>query len=164
MSLICIGMVDSILECDALSIQERQNEIASKNGIGVFFSINWEEPIVSHFDHNYLFSLTDSKLIDNCERLLLPDEWEYNYSRNDIPFRIRAEFIRQMIEPLTALNYKVNLFLGTSGDEIEDYISITVSETDFGQILANTWGRNGESNSYHYLIVPNARKLCSSQR
>ena len=154
MSLICIGMVDHIQECVALSVQKQQKEIANKNGIGVFFSIDWEEPIVSHFDHNYLFSLTDSKWIDNCERLLLPDEWEYNYWKNDIPFRIRAEYIHQMIEPLTALNYKVNLFLGTSGDEIEDYISITVSEPDLGQVLTDTWGKSGESSSYHYLIVP----------
>ena len=83
MSLICIGMVDHIQECVDLSVQKQQKEIANKNGIGVFFSIDWEEPIVSHFDHNYLFSLTDSKWIDNCERLLLPDEWEYNYWKKD---------------------------------------------------------------------------------
>ena len=154
MSLICIGMVDSIPACVSLSVQRRQREIARKNGIGIFFSIDWEEPIVIKFEHNYLFSLTDDELRDNCERLLLPDGWEYNYEINDIPFRVRAEFIRQIVEPLTSFNYTVDLFLGTSGDEIDDFIPIIVSEPDLAQVLADTWGESGEDNSYHYLIVP----------
>ena len=154
MSLICIGLVNGLEDIHIEAIKEKQRVIADKKGIFVFFSISWGEEFVQRVKHNYLFSLADNEKYDNCEMLLLPDGWEYNNHKNMIPFRIRAEYFREMIEPLTDLGYIVDLFIGTSGDTFEDFIPLVVDASDLGRIINETWGVYGEEKRYHYIVVP----------
>lgn len=76
------------------------------------------EKIYSAEKDNFIFSIADNEIYDNCEDLVSPwwfcdscqEQFEYNFSR-----------IAKIMEFCLAECSSVELFLGTSGDQYEDF-------------------------------------------
>lgn len=145
MSLICLCVVENIRKNSEIVFYKQQLEtVAKHHKRGVKFSVDWSEPIISHIQKDsFIINITDCPESDNCELFLLPDGWYVNGYTNKLPFRERMKFLQDISNIFNSNNYNADLYLGLSGTEPEDFLSITLKNNNLVDYLSDTVGVNG---------------------
>lgn len=121
MSKICVICVPSIIDNKNYFIS-RIKQIVDHYGSGCFILEKIEEPFFDYNNSEFIISFSDSYVYDNCEMLLLPDNCTYNGKTNKTPFCDRMAMIRDVAAFLRQAAFHVELYVGDSGTEYDDYL------------------------------------------
>lgn len=132
MSKFCIGIIDIPDKVQLSYLKEELQNILSKCSLGVFYEFSYIEPFLEHYiDKYFCFSISDDQYFDNCEMLLLPDGSSISGHENNIPFKIRMEYIKNVLEKIMKKESKMELFIGDSGTELSEFDLYTISLNNF---------------------------------
>lgn len=127
MSRICIGICEDITVAESEVFQHNIERIVASYGYGVFFSLQYIEPLLLHYsDSIFLFSLADSFVYDNCERFLLADIDLYNGEKSRTPFRTKMLVIYEIALLFYKKHHTIEFFIGNSGEDYNDYITYNI--------------------------------------
>ena len=91
-------------------------------GCGYFILDEIDEPFFNRNKSDLIISFSDNYVYDNCEMLLLPDDCIYNGKENKKTLFERMEMIYNVVKFLKQNNHRVELYIGDSGAECEDYL------------------------------------------
>lgn len=138
------------------SIKKMINSKISKWDLGVFFYDNLDEPWDIYYNGFLKISIADSFEFDNCEMFMLPDNCYYNGHTNKTPFIERMDMISDIVSTLKEQMCEVELYIGDSGTEKEDFIGMQCSVKDLANMLnENCIDNNSQDNNLHIRIENN---------
>ncbi|MBR6610351.1 MAG: hypothetical protein IKK99_09065 [Oscillospiraceae bacterium] len=153
MSLFCICVVDIAKNNTTELYKQHLEKIARSHNRGIKFSINWDEPFMKNINNRaFIINLLDNPFSDNCEMLLLPDGWYYNGITNDISFVKRMQYIQEVVNVFRLENYNIDLYIGSSGMETDEFVEASVNYSDLINILVKTIGVDGPEEGMHIII------------
>lgn len=149
MSTICIGVIKNVFCNDRNSLRIVIDRFVKNSGYGVFFNGIYEEPFFEAFGNNdFVFSLADDYDYNNCEMLMLRDGDFYNGSCTTQSFSSKMYFIKNLFLMLKGFGYPTELFIGQSGESLEDYTQSIINLDDFVSYMETT----DDFKSYHLVI------------
>lgn len=157
MSLICLCIVENIKKDSEIVFYTQQLEtLAKQHKRGIKFFVDWPEPLLSHIQKDSLVvSISDCPESDNCELFLLPDGWYHNGRTNKLAFRERMKFLEDVSSIFLNGKYNIEIYLGLSGTEPEDFVNVSLKNTDLADYLAKTVGVDGiDFNGWHISVIP----------
>ena len=106
--------------------------LARTLNLGVWFENRYKESFEYRYDNttisNLIFSISDDFLFDNCEDLVTP--WWYCDS-NETMFKGNYTRIQQILEYCLNNCEYVELYLGTSGEDYDDFFHKEIALVDF---------------------------------
>ncbi|MBQ7603801.1 MAG: hypothetical protein IJU75_02490 [Clostridia bacterium] len=155
MSLFCFFAISSISEDNKVLLN---NPYLEKNAqfyhIELNTSVGWSEPILTCVDKKSVLLNISDENTTNCELFLLPDGWYYNGKTNNIRFRDRMFLLQTISSFFTALKKDTNLYIGESGTNAEDYLTISLHYEMVADFLNSTIGQHGVMGGLHVIILP----------
>lgn len=157
MSLFCICVVENIKKDSEITLYTQQLEtLAKQHKRGIKFFVDWPEPLLSRIQKDSLvMNMNDSPESDNCELFLLPDGWYHNGRTNKLAFRERMKFLEDVSSIFIDRKYSVELYLGLSGTDPEDFFDVSLKNNDLADYLAKTIGVEGiDFDGVHIRIIP----------
>ena len=156
MSLFCLCVVENIRTKNEIVFYTQQIEIRAKHyKRGIKFFVDWSEPLMSHIQKDALvINILDCPEADNCELFLLPDGWYSNGQTNTLTLRERMKFLQNISKVFINGEYKVDLYLGQSGTDQEDFFDVTLKSNDLVDYLTKTVGINGVDDGLHINVIP----------
>ena len=114
--------------------------VGKEYGIGVHFDIPQDEPFLCEYGcPDLLFTISDGDETDNCERFLLPDGWTINSVENPIPFAHRMKVLQQFADSLNNICARVEILVGESGMDLDDFALYKVMAQDIPNIMAHRY-------------------------
>ena len=141
MSKICIGVL-TINDSQPSILLEQLHSLLERYELTIFSELVYEEPFLNqyHMENVFVFSISDSKLYDNCEMLLLPDNCFLNGEKNDTPFEKRMRYLEEILLELLKNNDRIDMFIADSGTQFDEFEDIHIGISDFLSItkLLNT--------------------------
>ncbi len=151
MSLFCLCVVEDIKETDEIVLYTQQIEVLARcYKIGVKFCVDWSEPIISHIKKGSLIiNILDSPESDNCELFLLPDGWSINGQTNMVSFIERMKFLQDISTVFNNRNYPIDLYLGESGTNFDEFLTISLNSKSLPEYLSKTVGTYGVEAGVH---------------
>lgn len=153
MSKVCYLVIRTDTNCSL--IREVVTNAFLSLELGVDYNVEYEEPALSRYSHDYLIcSITDGPNNSNCEEFLLADGCYYSGGKNNIPFLIRMRNLAWVVGKIESISSKVELFLGDSGTEYDDYREIIISAADF-PVVANNLFNNVGFPQLHFIFGGN---------
>lgn len=155
MSSLCLFVADLVEVNDIKSLKKALCDISKKFERRIDFSIMWEEPMFFEFNVNdkLFFSISDSPDCDNCEMLFLPDGWVYNGKSNSINFKNRMSYLQCITDCVMESCQKLDIYIGQSGTEVNEFSNILVKRCFLSQILTETIGINGTESGFHFVVL-----------
>ena len=133
MSRICIAVLQ-VRPGRWQELQEAAAAYAEDHGFGVHFSLSYDEPLLAHYDETAkLLNFTDHQEHENCEMLLLPDHCSFGGIRSGVPLRVRMQWLAELLGSLKAYTQDLDLFIGDSGANYEDFDLICLKFSEFSQ-------------------------------
>ncbi len=156
MSEICIGILELGLPEDKLSFIKNEMEMCCRSGrLGLFWETVYREAFITEkmCDENAVFELRNSPEDMTCERLLCPDWCKYNEKENEEPLMERLRRIQRMIEVIMRNGCWVDLYIGDSGGDIEDYADYSLTCSDFSEKLIALYNEYGTTPYAHFRII-----------
>ena len=156
MSLICLCIVKGLGKSGETDFyREPLKNLAKHYDRGIKFSVDWPEPLVLRLPQDALIiNVSDRPESDNCERLLLPDNWYLNGQTNEVPFCERIKVLQEISAVFTDRQYRAEWYLGTSGTEPEDFSDTTVKNCDLTDHFVKTVGVHGADSGIHIIVIP----------
>lgn len=157
MSLICLCVVENIRNNSEIVFYKQQTEALAKlHKRGIKFSVDWPEPIMSCIQKDsFIISIVDCPESDNCELFLMPDGWCCNGRTNKLAFRERMKFLQDISAIFINREYSVDLYMGLSGNDPEDYFNVALKNNDLVDYLTRTVGVDGiDLDSVHISVIP----------
>lgn len=155
MSLLCLYFIENISEKDKkLCVQQIENNSKSYN-CGVKFCIDWQEPFISNIvkENTFIVNIIDSPTKDNCDFFLIPDAWFINGKTNDIAFNKRMFFLEEIARVFLNINCSVDLYIGQSGTELEDFTYVLLNNKNLVDYLSKSIGIYGAEDALHIHIM-----------
>ena len=137
MSKICIVLVKDISGlCHTTDwICSKIRHIINSYALGMFII----DPIMEPFGDKYVdcvaISIADNDSSDNCEMFLLPDNCSFNGRINGVQFIERMKVLRDIALCLGENDCWVELFIGDSGVNYEDYAEACCKANDLPHVL-----------------------------
>ena len=154
MSLFCLCVIDNFDKEDLLTYTNQIEMHAKEYNRGIKYEVDWPEPIVEHIKKDSLIiNIVDCPENDNCEMFLLPDNWYFNESTNKLPFKDRIKFLQDISELFINNSCSVDIYLGQSGTNPEEFIDVWLKNSDLVDYLTNTIGVYGIDDGVHINIV-----------
>lgn len=134
MSKICIGILAKKCIVGELLYEFLRSQL-EQIGLGIFFD-TLDEPLIDSFPpEDYLiFSIADNNEFDNCEMLLLPENCSLNGKKNLVPFVNRMELIKDIMNDTLKFVPQIDLFIGNSGANIDEFEEHQIVISQFLQI------------------------------
>lgn len=121
---------------------------------GVKFYINWCEPGLPIYENDMLIvNVLDSQTSDNCEMFLLPDGWYSNGVSAKSLFRDRVKFLEDTLFLFICNGDPVELYIGQSGIQPEEFLTITLRWNEVADYLTKTIGINGTDDGMHITVT-----------
>lgn len=157
MSLICLCVVENVKKDGKIDFYTQQLEtLAKRHKRGIKFSVDWPEPLLSHIQKDSLvINILDCPESDNCELFLLPDGWYCNGLTNNLAFRERMKFLQDISDVFINGQCGVEIYLGLSGTNPEDFFDVSLKNDVLTDYLAKTVGVDGiDSNGVHISVIP----------
>lgn len=156
MSSFCICVVEDIKRDNELVFYMQQLEILAQNHKrGIKFFIDWPEPIISRIQENSLIiNILDCPESNNCELFLQPDGWYSNGRTDKLAFRERMHFLQDIAKFFIYRKHSVDLYIGQSGADPEDFFDITLKSNDLADFLTKTVGVVGVDDGVHIGVIP----------
>ena len=108
---------------------------AENSNLGIFFYDRIKEAFDDEHKGFVKASLSDNKVYDNCEMLLLPDDWYFNGRKNPKPFMSRMMIIRDLVSIIQSSNQNVELYVGESGVEENDFLEIECDANNLPNVM-----------------------------
>lgn len=139
MSKICIVVIKNHNYLETDKIKEQIKMLFNNCGLGVFFEVAYSEPFLERYknDEHLIFSISDNFEFDNCEMFLLPDRCKYNGQTNNIPFEKRMCDLKRIIEIILSFCHNIEIFIGDSGTNFEDFQFENIDLDCFEKFLIN---------------------------
>ena len=132
-------VIISIKAEDEASLQ-RIERIAYELGLGVFWNNRYIEPFEIEFtkynDGRINFSIADNCEFNNCEHLLFP-WWFDNYNKQT--FKSNMLKLSHMLEFCLKVSSYVDIFIGTSGDSLDDFKHRNITLQNFVDQITNDY-------------------------
>lgn len=154
MSSFCYGILLGIESEEAQKECIEQLEKCAKNSnIGIQFSDFYIEPfIANYYQHVSLlvWNFSDNASTINCEHLLCPDWCNSDSSRCSLESRLNM--ILTALSSVSAYG-KLEVWMGTSGDELCDIESIQCMLHSFVPLLINAYHNDLDIPSIHVSII-----------
>lgn len=157
MSLICLGVVESLTSISEKAYYSKKLEtIAKHHKRGIRFTIDWSEPIISHIqDDAFVISILDCPETDNCELFLLPDGWYYNGKADHLAFYDRMKLLQDISDMFIYDKYSIEWYFGLSGILPEEFPTVVLKVECLTDYLTQTIGIDGADAGLHIRINPN---------
>lgn len=120
--------------------------------LGIFYEQSNDEPVLSEFQNksNIICSLSDNCIYNNCEMLLLPDNCFLNGKSNAVPFQERLSQIEEILKAILNNAQKIDLFIGDSGANWDDYVHYDINIHEFLRIASSLNSMNPPD--LHFII------------
>ena len=150
MSKICIMLVHNSID-NTYNIISEIKHIVDDYGWGYFILDEIDEPFLHRNKSDLIISFSDNYVYDNCEMLLLPDDCIYNGKENKKTLFERMEMICNVVKFLKQNNHGVELYIGDSGTECEDYSEYACLPSILQNTICN--GLNHFNNDNLHIIV-----------
>ena len=116
------------------------HSIGKEFGIGVHFNAPNNEPFLKECAcPDLLFTISDDERTDNCEHFVLPDGWTINGAENPVPFVQRMRILRQIAYSLNTLCEQVEILVGESGMDLDDFVLYEVMAKDIPNVMASSY-------------------------
>ena len=153
MSRICIAIIQTTAE-NRQSVQRIATEYAHKY-FGVRFTLSYAEPFLKRYDGMgaVILDITDHKDCENCEMLLLPDGSSVNGRTNPIQMTKRMQALSEMLEKITEVSLRTDLFIGDSGTEYDWFDMYEIEPQELPQVV-ETGYHNDDSPQMHFAFIP----------
>ena len=155
MSKFCIGVIRNQLENAAsvtqCEITEGIMNYAERMGFDLTYGCIYEEPFLAHTlaSSDVVFELTK----DGCaETILCPDWCQYN-DEVLTPFVDRMRNMQALVQYIKHHKLSVDLFIGESGCEWEEFIHQTVSSSDLITYLEHVYRQQHDIPNVHLSIA-----------
>lgn len=105
--------------------------------VGIFCGMDCDDPVCygEALSDTFVLSLADSDVHNNCEMLLLPDYCSINGRTNTLPFVERAIVFQRIMAPLITSLGTVDVFVGESGTQLDEYVHYCVSLNEFAEVM-----------------------------
>ena len=135
MSQILITVVHGVAEGGGRDFEDGLLLLAGKISVGIFTRERYIEEFESIYNNSgdvYRFSISDDQRYDNCERLLLP-YWFCDCSEEI--FANNMKKIAGVIEYCLKYSPKVELYVGTSGDQYDDFENLHIKLGDLHDVI-----------------------------
>ena len=140
MSRICIAVLQ-VRKGRLQELREAAAAYAEDHGFGVHSSLSYEEPFLAHYDETVeILSFSDHMEHENCEMLLLPDNCSVNGFRSGVPFRVRMQWLAELLGSLKVYVEVLDVFIGDSGAHYEDFDLLCVKFSEFAQRVEQEHG------------------------
>ena len=155
MSLFCICVGGKVGDIDVHCLKQQIKSLARHYNCEVEFSVNWAEPILSCFDMDaFTINVLDNLMSNNCDFLLLPDDWYINGLTNSMKFKDRMLLLRDISQTIINVNNTVNIYLGQSGTLPEEFTHFSIKVEELINFLSNTIGNDGVFDGIHIEVTP----------
>lgn len=156
MSLICLCVVETIkMKLETEFYTQYLDMLAKQHKRGIKFCVDWSEPLLSSIQKDsFVVNVVDNPQADNCEMFLLPDGWYSNGNTNKVEFRERMKFLQELSGFFISRKHNVELYLGQSGTNLEDFFDVTLKINDLVDYLLKTVGVDGADDGVHISVVP----------
>ena len=135
MSKICLGILCN-KRTTLSALRNQIKSVVESAGFGCFFDFSYKEPLLNAYllDNYVIFSIADNSTYDNCEMLLLPDGCMINGNENVCGFELRMKQMQDILKPILEIEAKIELFLGESGTQFDEFDEYEITLSDFLQI------------------------------
>ena len=151
MSQICIGKTNEINTIEFKNKLNQLKLITELYGYNVY-PIDWHEPFVESLKNCFAFSIGD-RIWGDCEPLLLPDGDYLGNFTNNTSFENRMKLLYEVARLFVSEGHELELFIGWSGDQIDDFDCYYVELNGLIPLLVKTIGKHGGMfNSIHVFI------------
>ena len=156
MSKICIIIINNPADYNP-AIRKNVASIIERHGLGVFFDSICDEPLLTCFSNHCSIEIADTPSNNNCEMFLLPDSCYFNGKNNSYSFKNRMKILQEIIEFLYDSKFKLDLFLGDSGTDYDEFKTIKSLPHQLAEILCNNYYDNElcVTNDLHVIIREN---------
>ena len=135
MSKICLLVISNSGCEEKHLLKEEINSQISDAGYATFFQLGYYEPLLNHYSKNTLIcSIADNNSFDNCEMLWLPDNCSLNGRENTSLFFDRMSALSNSFSHIIKHTGQLELFVGYSGSEYEDFTHIRIKCSEFAHI------------------------------
>jgi len=134
MSKICYALLQGSMDCKRNILSEIKR-IADRYGFGYYILKTIDEPFFDCNRSDFIISFSDNYIYDNCEMLLLPDGCTYNGKTSKTSFFERMTMIRNVTDLLKENHFRVELYVGESGTESEDYLDFSCESSDIPNVI-----------------------------
>lgn len=154
MSKICVIVITNDVITSKSLVKEDLKKVASQYGNGIWFYEKYNEPFIKHYCSYFVISFSDGPIYDNCEMLLLPDKCSYNGKINRNSFYDRIKIIEDTAKYLNTLGYAIEIFIGESGTEYEEFLKIECSLDDITNVICQNFFNEGYfcENDLHIIL------------
>lgn len=153
MSLMCLCIVENVLDEDRLYFIQQLEILAKHHNRGIKFFVDWDEPFMSHIQEGaFIVNVLDSPTSNNCEWFLLPDGWSFNGISEKVPFRERTKFLQEICSIINGRKYSVELYLGESGTDPGKFLNIILENKNLVEYLTKTIGMSGADDIVHISV------------
>lgn len=107
--------------------------IFEQNDLFCFIGSGYIEPFLSKFDLSeyFVISISDNKIYDNCELLLLPDNCYLNGEKSNNPFDNRMRKLKNVLDVFLTFTSEIHLFIGDSGVLFEELMHLNITLDKF---------------------------------
>ncbi len=149
MSKICLCAIDT-QNTNIDGMKENLVKMCNELSIGVFFNEDLFEPCIQSLNLNspVSISFSDDFRFNNCEKLLMPSYAD----KDNNSFKKRIEKIRVLLDIMLAYYSKIDVFLGDSGEVIDDFVIIEVFIDEFVDKIMPLSETFLYSDSYHFIV------------
>ena len=105
---------------------------------GLFpFFLDYKEPFLEDYaEDNFIFSISDNDVFDNCEFFLLADNSFINGQTNYTCFRDRMEIFKSLTEKILLYAKKMEVFIGESGLAFEEFCHFDITTDELLPLLS----------------------------
>lgn len=157
MSNICI-LTASGVKIDRNDLKMLVQQEVNQIDCGVFFGIEciecFEQFSEQYDNSSFICSFSDDYRFDNCEMLLLPDNWWLDDKTNIVPFYTRMELLKQVIEKICKVADKVELYVGDAGgNTIEEFDKVYIEIQSFPNIMNRLFTNTDSFPAFHFIFI-----------
>lgn len=156
MSLICIGIVHGVSAGKATELLKNELEVLARSlSIGVQFDGFFQEPFIESYEFHkgiFAFNIADNFSYLNCEHLLRADWFNVEEESEWGTLRERLNKINAMLRCAYEYGSQAELFIGESGDELDDFQQIYTSLDDMRDDIVAAYREAKMEPCVHLLI------------
>ena len=156
MSLICIGIVHGVPAGKATELLKNELEVLARSlSIGVQFDGFFQEPFIESYEFHkgiFAFNIADNFSYLNCEHLLRADWCNAEEESEWGTLRERLNKINAMLRCAYEYGSQAELFIGESGDELDDFQQIYTSLDDMRDDIVAAYREAKMEPCVHLLI------------
>lgn len=156
MSLICIGIVHGVSAGKATELLKNELEVLARSlSIGVQFDGFFQEPFIESYEFHkgiFAFNIADNFSYLNCEHLLRADWCNVEEESEWGTLRERLNKINAMLRCAYEYGSQAELFIGESGDELDDFQQIYTSLDDMRDDIVAAYREAKMEPCVHLLI------------